>query len=134
MSAMQATRRRFLAFLGGAAAAGPSAAKATMQSLDLGAVGVNLRDPYDGPPQACVSGGRDVDWAADRLRSFKEMLPANIDRQRREFVVRFLDADTAALRSVSLVRKIERTRDKEFERARQSNMTYWQGVIDGLWD
>lgn len=134
MSALQATRRRFLAFLGGAAAAGPTAAKATMQSLDLGAIGVNLPGLYDGPAGSTSDPADAVEWAESALRKFRAMLPAEINRRRREYQVRYLDADTAALRSMSLVRKIERSRDVQFRADRERTATYYQGIVDRLWD
>lgn len=63
MKPIEATRRRFLAFLGGAAAAGPSAAQATIRSLDLGAIGVRLPDGSgSGPLKSAV--GCDTDLHA----------------------------------------------------------------------
>ncbi len=128
-------RRAFLGFLGGAAASGPSVAKAaaemTVADLALGpafdggmpgGVGANLSYPTP-----------DREWASEQLKRLLGKTAVQIAKEKRDYHVSFIDTNTAALRSMSLGAKLRMTREAQYERQVHREQEQWEGVISGLW-
>lgn len=127
-------RRAFLGFLGGAAVAGPQAAKsaAQMTMADTSFAGLGLARNMGA--LAAGSESPDKSWAVTSLKRLVGMSDVEVARRKRGHYVDGLDPEVASLRSVSLVHKVRMTRDRAFERRNQDERTYLEGVIAGLWD
>lgn len=125
-------RRAFLGFLGGAAVAGPQAAKsaAQMTMADLRTPGVTLNAA--GAMYAPVSTSNR--WAADALKRLTGMTTIVREAKRRRHYVEGISPEVAVLRSVSLPRKIAMSRDIQFEKSLANERSYLNGVIEGWWD
>ena len=131
-------RRAFLGFLGGAAVAGPSAAKSVAEmslsdlSLRLAGMGV-----LSGAPE----GGGCVDGAINNRSYAKEALARMMGKtahQRAKDIsgqyVDGLDPEIAGLRSVALHTKVRMTRVSNYERSEKRALSYWEGVLAGWWE
>lgn len=126
---IEATRRRFLAFVGVAAPAAPLVAKAAVEKemaalsgVKLGAnVGVGI--PYSGIMDAAApgsSGGIDVWDAADKFFSvfgMPEHIKENFVRRSRE--INAIDPDIAVKRSWSFAVKVQAQRERNLEKMQQ---------------
>lgn len=133
-------RRNFLGFLGGAAIAGPSAAKAAVSSVgmaDLAPMGINMlgTSGVGGAPTLAWGGSTDnIGYAKDGLKKLVGMTKAERERRKRNHYFQGLDPDTASLRSISLTSKIRLAKDRSFEASERDQKTYLQGVIDRIWE
>ncbi len=138
-------RRAFLGFLGGAAVAGPTAAKsaADMAIADLAvadlAVG-NVAFPSMGASLDGAAGGMNaatssnIGWATERLRKLVGASDAEQRQKFRDFYVATLDPNIASCRSLSLTTRIRVSKRIQFDRQNEDRRTYLQGIIDGLWE
>lgn len=127
-------RRSFLGFLGGAAVAGPQAAKsaAQMTMADLGTPGIALN--ASGFMGGGVSPASQANWAVDALKRLTGMTALAREAKRRRHYVEGISPEVAVLRSVSLPRKIAMSRDIQFEKSLANERGYLNGVIEGWWD
>lgn len=133
-------RRAFLGFLGGAAIAGPSAAKtaAEMTTADLSLSKMGLAYSGVGLAQAGQAIGEGVgydhtSWAKDALKRLVGVSAAEKLRKKQEFYSDGLDPNIASLRSISLANRIRISRDHQFDRQQERERHYLEGVIAGLW-
>lgn len=132
-------RRAFLGFLGGAAVAGPTAAKsaADMAIADLSVGGVPF-PPIR--PSGGVSAGlakeaySHVGWATGALKRLTGASDAERRMKFRDFHVGMLDPNIASCRSLSLTARIRVSKRIQFDRHNESQRTYLQGIVDGLWE
>lgn len=129
---IEATRRRFLAFVGVAAPAAPLVAKAAIEKEIAGLSGVQLGAsagigiPYSGVMSAPGEGGFDVADAADKFFSvfgLPEHVNENMIQRSRD--VRSIDPDIAVKRSWSFAAKVQEQRQRNLEKMRQ-------GMVDGI--
>jgi len=132
-------RRNFLGFLGGAAVAGPSAAKtaagATMGDLSLLNAGAGWTSTlYHGSAGSMVSGPDQTGWARESLKRLLGRTAIERAMNKRRHSIHSLHPHYAACRSVSLVNKIRMSKDADFEREEALQKSYLQGVIDKLWE
>ena len=131
-------RRAFLGFLGGAAVAGPQAAASAAQAAQAEFQGLQTGMGMQGWSAAgaqCIEPASSFeDWPKLKLARLLGMSKEAVDRERREMQLSGLDPDVACLHSVSLGRKIEMSRWRQYDRSRRRERSYLQGVIDGLWD
>lgn len=129
-------RRGFLSGLGGAAVAGPAAAKAGLESLDLGRVATTGAGGswYPGSVGSVARSGADADHAQRQLSKLMGKSASAIERERKTYHVSGLDPDVATLRSVSLGRKIEMSRHRQYDRDQRDRQGYFEGIIAGLWE
>lgn len=125
-------RRGFLGFIGGAAVAGPSMAKAAavqgMEAMSLGnAVSLSGLVPGGGwatevvPTEAYPDELHPTDprhWVQRQLQEFMGRSAEELLEQRLGTSVHALDPDLAVSRSFSLDAKIRMQRDRNFERNR----------------
>lgn len=131
---IEATRRKFLAFLGAAVPAAPLAAKAAVEKEIANLSGVNLGAnigigvPYLGSISADVPGGGGID-VADAAEKFvsvfgiPEHIRDNLHRHSRE--VRAIDPDIAVKRSWSFAVKVQAQRERNLAKMQK-------GMLDGL--
>lgn len=123
-------RRGFLGFIGGAAVAGPSMAKAAVatgvEGLSIGNaagfIGGAPDAPYYGSVQSAGSGEvpptHPHHWVQRQLADFMGATSEELQEQRLRTPVHMLDADLAVNRSYSLAAKMRIQRDRDFERNR----------------
>lgn len=133
-------RRKFLAFLGGAVASGPSAAKvvaeqASLESLRLGSIGIGsvVGGPVPASQDMFGESYERTNWAKEALKTLTGMSALERDRMRRRTHINSLDPNIAACRSMSLVAKIRLSKDLAFEREQREQKSYLEGVIAGWW-
>lgn len=128
-------RRNFLGLLGGAAVAGPQAAKAGVESLSLGGVVSNYM-PTTGYEAGTLaqSPQSEADYYKSRLKRILGRSAEQIDFDRRSYPVHTLDPDIASIRSISLRAKIQMTRNVEYERHQRREKTWLEGCIEGLFN
>jgi hypothetical protein len=134
-------RRNFLGFLGGAAVAGPSAAKAAVSQVGmagLAPIGINLASgsgKYSGAvTQGIGATYSHVEYARSALKSMMSLTDAAKEHRKREHYFQGLDPDTASLRSLSLTSKIKLAKERSFEASERKQRSHLQGIIDGLWE
>lgn len=124
---LKTNRRGFLGLLGGAAAAGPSAVKSasamTMTDLSLEGVASAASQVQE------VSGLGNAGWAKRSLVKWAN--PDWKERRKREWHVRELDPNTAALRSVALSSKIRITKQMQFLEHERSQKSYLERMLSG---
>ena len=132
-------RRNFLSFLGGAAVAGPTAARAAASTIgmaDLAPLGVNMLG--SGSMGQAAVGAYDtydhINYAKEGLKKLVGLSSIARERRKREHYFQGLDPDTASLRSISLTSKIKIAKERSFEAQERNQRSYFQGVIDGLWE
>ena len=125
-------RRSFLGLVGGAIAAPKAVVTQGMEALNIGNLGL-LGQLQDGEvyPSASSSGN---DWAVRRLAKRAARKFFDLERERNEFRIHEMDANTHALRSVSLVNKIRISRDRQFEIYEKKQDGYLNRVIAGMED
>lgn len=113
---MKLNRRSILGLFGGAAVAGPQvAAKMTADITSLDVPGVSLLGTgeevhFDGP-----SPGSSVSWAMKRKAKRALFSALDWDDRRVKHSIHRLDANTAALVSVSMHSKLRISRDKQWK-------------------
>lgn len=129
-------RRSFMGLLGGVVGAGPKgvvklAAPASMESA-LGLAGISAMGGGDTSPD--VGMGDSTHYAKRVLQRLA--LPGSLKEkiQRDRHWISALDADTASLRSVSMGRKIAMSRRIQYDQHLRQQRTWYQGVVDKLWD
>ena len=124
-------RRRFLGFLAGGAIAGPgmvkSAAAQTMADLNLGALGLSAGAGMAPGPVGNVVGGSD--WATRGLAELLGRTALEHAKAKREVWLQGLDADIAALGSVSLATKIRMQRERTYSAHLESQRNYFERAI-----
>lgn len=131
-------RRKFLGFLGGAAVAGPAAAQtaATAAMSDLAIAG-NIAYGGLGAPTMGMSispEGGNHSWAKEQLKRLLGRSAVERSMRKQRHGIYSLDPHYAACRSISLVNKIRLSIEADFERNEARERTYYQGVIDRLWE
>jgi hypothetical protein len=133
-------RRAFLGFLGGAAIAGPSAAKTAVEmttaDLSLSKMGLAYSGVGMATASKAIGEGFEYDhksWAKDALKRMVGVTAAERFRKKQQFYSDGLDPNVASLRSVSLTNRIRISRDHQFERSEERERHYLEGVIAGLW-
>lgn len=130
-------RRGFLGFLGGAAVAGPSMAKAAVTPVTeaLSVPGVGMAGLYGGPQGGSIA----ADDTAGEIFRLKGMLtkflgksPAELARDLRAVSVYALDPDLAAMRSMSLDFRMRKQRERNFARQREDERGWIERRIQEL--
>lgn len=130
-------RRKFLGFLGGAAVAGPAAAQtaATAAMSDLAiAGGVGFGAPSAPMVDMSIGPSDNTSWAKEQLNRLLGRSAVERAMRKQRHGIYSLDPHYAACRSISLVNKIRMSRDADFERSECREKTYYQGVVDRLWE
>lgn len=134
-------RRSFLGFLGGAVTAGPRAVAsaaapiANMAKLSLGDVSDYASDLHGAQKEVGgPSQGDSIGYAMRRLKEMTGLSAEAAAREQREFYIGALHPDVAGLRSVSIGTKLKMTRRMAYEQSVRNRKTYFQGIIDGLWE
>lgn len=130
-------RRSFLGFLGGAAVAGPQAAKSAAQMTM-----VDLQIPHlgDGVPShglfssKAASSYDPKEWARDALNKLTGRSAMEAAKRRREYQIYALDANVAALRSMTLVNKMRLSKEVQFARSERDYRSHLEGIIAGWWE
>jgi hypothetical protein len=128
-------RRTFLGFLGGAAVAGPQAAKsaAEMTLADLHAPGVSLNATMGGigaEPKEDY-GHSAKEYAKDKLKKLLGRSAKQVALERRTKWLDGLDPEVAGLRSVTLPNKIRMSRERAYDRAMRADRDTLLGRIEG---
>ena len=127
-------RRAFLGFLGGAAVAGPQAAKSaaemTMADLRFPGIAGNAMGSLGGR----VASGPDIGWAKSQLAKLVGLGVKEREVKKMRYWSDGLSPDVAVLRSVSLPRKIAMSKDRQFEASLRNERGYLEGVIAGWWE
>ena len=124
-------RRSFLGLVGGAIAAPKAVVTQGMEALNIGNLGL-LGQLQDGEVYPSASGNNN--WAVKQLAKRAARKFFDIERERNEFRIHEMDANTHALRSVSLVNKIRISRDRQFEIYEEKQGDYLNRVIAGMED
>ena len=130
-------RRAFLGFLGGAAVAGPTAAKsaAEMTMADLRAPGVSLNSVMGDAPKSIGECDRDPvsvkEYAQSSLKKLLGKSARRIAFEKRTRWIDGLEPDVAGLRSVSLQHKIKMSRERAYDRAERIDEDTLRGRIAG---
>lgn len=127
-------RRAFLGFLGGAAVAGPQAAKSaaemTMADLRFPGIAGNAVGALGGP----VASGPDRGWAKTQLAKLIGQSAKELEVRKTRYWCDGLSPDVAVLRSVALPRKIAMSKERQFEASLRNERGYLEGVIAGWWE
>lgn len=133
-------RRRFLGLLTGAVAAGPkavaAAAEPTMASLKLrglGITGSGGEAAAAAPPIGPDGVDYHLRWAKEQLGKITGLSKRQHALQERTFHIEGLDANTGALRSVSLVNKVRISRAFQYRQTMRNRKTYLGGTVAGWW-
>ena len=127
-------RRAFLGFLGGAAVAGPAAAKSAgemaLSDLTLGSAA-----QYANAVSATTAGlypGNDRSWEKEQLKRLVGKTAEQASYERQRHMISALDPCVGTLRSVALHRKIEMSRILSYDREQRKERTWLEACISGL--
>lgn len=136
---MTDSRRSFLKKLGLGAAAAPTLADMSLHSHGLTA---DISQPwYSSGPNLLNNASRAVgvnpgkeaygtpEWAFSKLA--KRMLPHNKDRRFRQTYVSSFDPDLVSLRSVSLSRKLQIQKKRNFDADEKNKINFFEFIIAG---
>ncbi len=136
-------RRKILGFLGGAAVAGPSMAKAAavqgIDALSLGGIGQAGTIISGGYGVANPAGSGPVDgdynplaWARKDLARFLGKTTEQLLREKNGIQVMALDPDLAAMRAISLDAKVRIQRDRIHKRNQEQERDWIEQRINDL--
>ena len=131
-------RRGFLSFLGGAAVAGPSMARAAVTPVaeSLSVPGVGLPSGYYGGGMPSMDEGEDIAREVTRLRTGLAKLlgrsAEDLARERRSMSANWLDPDLAAMQSLSLDYRLKKQRDRNFQRQQEEQRGWIESRIADL--
>lgn len=131
-------RRNFLGFMGGAAVAGPSMAKAGIESLAVPSLGNAANQIVGGTIASGIRGPEEphdpLGWAKKDLARLLNKSAAQIMREKQGIQVTMLDPDLAAMRSLSLDTKIRIQRDRLYARSQEQERGWLEQRIKDLMD
>lgn len=132
-------RRGFLGFIGGAAAAGPSVARAAIAEMPKG-LGTVASPPMHGLSQGVCEGSSGGDWRIREIADLKRILSGDLtdeekEQRRRERMYALeaiVDQNVAVLISVSGPQKLTMRRDRVRRLQEEIRLSETRGYLSRL--